>query len=57
MESQKLIGALPEGTATVWCLAWSPDRQRLAVGFSDGGLVIWNLPEIRSQLRELGLDW
>ncbi len=56
-QTKKLIGSLPEGTATVWCLAWSPDRKRLAVGFSDGSLVIWRFPKIRSQLAELGLGW
>jgi WD40 repeat protein/serine/threonine protein kinase len=60
MVSRKLLLELPEerGTSgTVWSLAWSPDRARLAVGSSDGGLVIWNIPKIREQLAAIGLDW
>src|SRR5262249_11561424 len=29
----------------------------LAVGLSDGGLSIWNLAQIRSQLDKIGLGW
>jgi WD40 repeat protein/serine/threonine protein kinase len=60
MASRKQLLELPEerGTnGTIWSLAWSPDRTRLAVGSSDGGLVIWNIPKIREQLAALGLDW
>jgi WD40 repeat protein len=56
-ESHKLLLALPEERSSVWALAWSPDRERLAVGSSDGGLVIWNIGKIRAQLREPELDW
>ncbi len=55
--SRSLLLALPEETGTVWCMAWSPDRDRLAVGSSDGGLVLWDLPRIRSQLAEINLGW
>jgi hypothetical protein len=48
---------LPEGNGAVWSQVWSPDRDLLAVGTSVGGPVIWNIPEIREQLAELGLDW
>src|SRR5439155_24678632 len=39
-----------------WCFAWSPDKKLLAVGSADGSLAIWNIPKIRSQLAEIGLD-
>jgi hypothetical protein len=26
-------------------------------GTSDGGLEIWNLPQINAQLAEIGLNW
>ena len=55
--SRNLLLALPEETGTPWCLAWSPGGDRLAVGSSDGGLVIWDVPRIRSQLADIGLDW
>jgi WD40 repeat protein len=43
--------------APIWCLAWSPDNRRLALGLSDGGLSIWDLEAVRSELSQLGLDW
>jgi WD40 repeat protein/serine/threonine protein kinase len=48
---------LPEEQDVVKCLAWSTDRKLLAVGCADGGLVIWNLVEIKAQLDEIGLGW
>jgi len=56
-ESHKLLLALPEERGTVWALAWSPNRELLAVSSSDGGPVIWNIRTIRAHLRELYLDW
>ncbi len=41
----------------IWSLAWDPGGRRLALGLADGGLVIWNLPEVRAHLARLGLDW
>ena len=41
--------------SSVWSLAWSRDNQSLAVGFSDGGLVIWSLSIIREELQQMGL--
>jgi WD40 repeat protein len=38
-------------------LALSPDGQRLAVSVEARRLQVWNLAELRSRLRELGLDW
>jgi WD40 repeat protein len=40
-----------------WSLAWSPDGDRLAVGLSDGSIVVWSLAGIRSQLAVPGLGW
>jgi WD40 repeat protein len=57
IKSQKLVMALPAESGNVWCIAWSPDGRLLAVSTSSGGLAIWDLREIRSQLDELGLDW
>jgi WD40 repeat protein len=56
-ENRKLLFMLPEENGAVWCQAWSPNRDLLAVGTSVGGPVIWNIPKIRAQLAELGLDW
>jgi serine/threonine protein kinase/WD40 repeat protein len=59
LEGRKIVATLPEERMAerAWSLAWSPDGERLAIGLSDGGLVIWNLPKVRSQLAEIGLDW
>jgi WD40 repeat protein len=56
-DRRKLLLTLPAERSTVWALAWSPDRELLAVCSSDGGPVVWNVRAIRAQLGELGLDW
>jgi WD40 repeat protein/serine/threonine protein kinase len=48
---------LPEVQGLIYSLAWSPNRERLAVGTSDGGLAIWDLAKIKVQLDEIGLGW
>jgi WD40 repeat protein len=57
LQLRKLLLALPEEGGLVWNLAWSPDREFLAVSFFDGSIVVWNIPVIRAQLAEIGLDW
>jgi hypothetical protein len=57
MMARKLLVALPEKRGPIYSLAWSPNRELLAVGTSDGGLVIWNLPKVKARLAEIGLDW
>jgi WD40 repeat protein len=41
----------------IWDLDWSPDGHRVALGLSDGGVVMWDLGAVRKQLEELGLGW
>jgi WD40 repeat protein len=38
-------------------LEFSRDGQWLVAAKNDGETVAWNLPEIRSELKKLGLDW
>jgi len=57
MHKRELLLALPEEHGFNWGLAWSPNRELLAASFSDGSLVLWNIPKIRAQLAEIGLDW
>jgi WD40 repeat protein len=57
MASQKLLVALPEDRSPVFSIDWSPNRELLAVGTSDGGLVIWNLPKVNAKLAEIRLGW
>jgi WD40 repeat protein/serine/threonine protein kinase len=56
-EQRRRLLALPAEPGIVWSLAWSPRGDMLAVGTSDGGLVLWNLPRVRAQLAQMGLDW
>jgi WD40 repeat protein/serine/threonine protein kinase len=53
----ELLFALPEERGTIWSMAWSPDKSLLAVGSSHGGLAIWNLPKMKSELGRIGLGW
>jgi WD40 repeat protein len=57
VETGRLLVPLPEEKGTVWCLAWSPDGQRLAVSRSDGGLAVWDCARVRRQLTELQAGW
>jgi WD40 repeat protein len=57
MRQRELLLAMPEEHGSNWGLAWSPNRELLAASFSDGRLVPWNIPRIRAQLAEIGLDW
>ncbi|MHC1766224.1 MAG: WD40 repeat domain-containing serine/threonine protein kinase [Verrucomicrobiia bacterium] len=53
--SGRRLYSLPGRHGTVWWLAWSPDRRRLAVSRSNGDIDIWNLNEIEHVLAGLGL--
>jgi WD40 repeat protein len=57
LESKKLLLVLPEEHGTPWCLAWSPNKELLAVGSEQGGIALWNLPRIKAQLAGIGLGW
>jgi hypothetical protein len=50
----ELLMPLPIGT---YPLAVSPDGRRLAVSVDLRRLQVWDLEEVRGQLRDLGLDW
>jgi eukaryotic-like serine/threonine-protein kinase len=43
--------------AKVTALTYTPDGDALASGSGDGTGKLWDLPRIRKQLAELGLDW
>jgi WD40 repeat protein/serine/threonine protein kinase len=57
LQKRELLLALPEEHGFVWGLAWAPNHELLAGGFSDGSVVLWNIPRVRAQLAEIGLDW
>jgi WD40 repeat protein len=43
--------------ARAWSLAWHPSGDRLAVGFEDGGIVIWDVPRVQKLLASASLGW
>jgi WD40 repeat protein len=53
----KRLFVLPSERSSIWSLAWSPHRDLLAVGLSDGGIGLWSIERIRAELAKLQLDW
>jgi serine/threonine protein kinase/WD40 repeat protein len=47
---------LPREAAEIWTLNWDSAGTRLALGLSDGTIVLWDIARIRSALSELGID-
>jgi len=56
LDRGEVIFTFRDERSPIWSLAWSPDARRLAVGLSDGGLVIWDLERVRALLAESGID-
>jgi hypothetical protein len=54
LETFETLLALPAGTTP---LALDAEGRHLAVSVDARRMQVWDLPEIRKQLRELGLDW
>jgi WD40 repeat protein len=54
---RRLLFSLPREPSMPNYLAWGRNRDLLAVGSLDGGLVVWNIPALRVPLARLGLDW
>jgi serine/threonine protein kinase/WD40 repeat protein len=55
VQERRQMLTLPPEPSDAWSLAWSPDGGRLAVGLADGGLVIWDLEQVRARLAEFGI--
>ena len=56
LDQGEVVFTFREEKSPIWSLAWSPDARRLAVGLSDGGLVLWDLEQVRARLAESGID-
>ncbi len=56
LERGEIVFTFREERSPIWSLAWSPDARRLAVGLSDGGLVVWDFERVRALLAESGID-
>lgn len=52
----RLVTLRPE-IVPAWDGIWSHDGQTIALSLGDGGIVLWELNAIRTQLAALGLDW
>jgi eukaryotic-like serine/threonine-protein kinase len=55
LERGEVAFTFREERSPIWSLAWSRNARRLAVGLSDGGLVVWDLDEVRARLAAIGL--
>jgi serine/threonine protein kinase/WD40 repeat protein len=55
LQAYREILRLPGEGSDIWCLAWSADGRRLAVGTSDGGVALWDLEAVCARLQEFGL--
>jgi WD40 repeat protein len=56
LHREQLI-TLPPQRASMWSSCWAPDSRRLAIGYSDGEIVIWDITNLRNELEGIGLDW
>ncbi len=55
LERGEVLYTFRQERSPIWSLALSPDAHRLAVGLSDGGLVVWDLHQVDQQLAKNGL--
>jgi hypothetical protein len=50
------VFVLPKERNLPSCFDRNSGRKRLAIGYADGSLVIWNIPKSGAQLTAIGLD-
>jgi WD40 repeat protein len=51
------LASMPANQSVFARLAFSPDDRLLAVASVDHHVLIWDIAELRGELRRLGLDW
>ncbi|HEX4824323.1 MAG TPA: WD40 repeat domain-containing serine/threonine-protein kinase [Candidatus Polarisedimenticolaceae bacterium] len=51
------LARLPASSFILWSVSFAPDDRFLAATSSDHRVLIWDIPKLRQELRELGLDW
>jgi WD40 repeat protein/tetratricopeptide (TPR) repeat protein len=54
--SPEPVLTLPPESSEIWGLSWSPDGSRVAVGLSDGGVVVWNVQQVRAELTKFHIS-
>ncbi len=57
LQARKLVLVLPAEASPVNSIDVSPDHSQLALGLTDGTVVVWHLPTLHRQLAEIGLGW
>ena len=57
LEKRRLLFVSPTLSHNIWQMRWNQDATRLGMVEGNGRARILNIPAIRSQLGELGLDW
>jgi serine/threonine protein kinase/WD40 repeat protein len=56
LETGKRVLALPPEESDIQGLAWGPDGRRVAASLSDGGIVLWDMEEVRARLAEFDIE-
>ena len=51
------LATLPARSCILWSVSFSPDDRFLTATSSDHRVLMWDVPKLRQELRELGLDW
>lgn len=51
------IVSLPPSHELVWSVTWNADASRIALGYANGNLVVWDLIAVNRQLQPFGLSW
>jgi serine/threonine protein kinase/WD40 repeat protein len=54
--AEQPLFTLPSEASDIWSLAWSPDGRRVALGLADGGVVLWDLEQVRAELAAFGIE-
>jgi WD40 repeat protein/serine/threonine protein kinase len=56
-QGESRVFSLPHENGVIWKDALSRDGERVATGWADGRLAIWNVAKIQAQLAQIGLAW
>ncbi len=57
LASRQRLVTLPPAADLPWSLGWSADGRRLAIGYANGRVAVWDLEAVNERLQAFGLDW